>query len=119
MGKIILEDVEIFAHHGCLEQEKINGNWFIINLELETDMSIPAETDMIDDALNYTTVYEIVKQEMQIRSNLLEHVTNRILKKLFNTFQQLNSAVVKVSKLNPPIGGNMKCVAVELSWHRD
>ena len=118
MGKIKLEEIELFAYHGCLEEEKLKGNWFMVNIDIETDINIPSKTDQLTDALDYKIVYEIVKQEMEIRSHLLENVTKRIIDALFLKFYQLEKAVVKVSKMNPPIGGKVKCVSVELSQQR-
>ncbi len=119
MGLIKLEDIELYAYHGCYEKELTTGNWFLVNLELETNMEIPSNTDNIDDALNYQVVYELVNEVMEIRSHLLENVSKRILDALFTRFSQLDNATVKVSKLNPPVGGQVKCVSVELSQHRN
>jgi 7,8-dihydroneopterin aldolase/epimerase/oxygenase len=114
MGKIQMEDMEFFAFHGCYAEEKVVGNKFRVQLTLETDMEKPAVSDNIKDALNYQAVYHVVKEEMEITSNLLENVSKRILNHLFDSFPQLKSAKIKVSKMNPPIGGKMKCVSVVL-----
>ena len=118
MGLIKLEDIEIFAYHGCLDEEQVTGNWFMVNLVLETNTDIPSNTDNIEDALNYQIVYQLVKEVMAIRSHLLENVSKRILDALFSRFDKLEKAKVKVSKLNPPIGGHIKCVSVELNRNR-
>jgi dihydroneopterin aldolase len=115
MGLIHLEDLEFYAYHGCNPEEQITGNSFIVNLTLETNMDKPSNTDDITDALNYQVAYEVIKYEMNITSHLLEHVAQRILDALFNKFPQLEHATVKVSKMNPPMGGIMKCVSVELA----
>ena len=114
MGLIHLENMEFYAYHGCFEEEQIAGNWFTVNLMLNTDMDKPGSTDQIEDALNYQTAYELVKSEMLIKSHLLENLATRILDSLFNTFTQLKHARVKVSKMNPPMGGRMDCVSVEI-----
>jgi len=118
MGLIKLEDIEIYAYHGCYEEEQTRGNWFLVNITLETNMEVPSKSDQIADALNYQTVYEAVIHEMEIKSHLLENVTQRILNALFSRFHQLEHAIVKVSKLNPPIGGKIQRVSVELSQER-
>jgi dihydroneopterin aldolase len=114
MGLIHLEDMEFYAFHGCFKEEQIAGNRFMVSLTLDTDMTDPSETDNIDDALNYQIAYKLVKHEMAIKSHLLENVANRILDTLFKEFTQLRMAKVKVSKMNPPMGGVMKCVSVEM-----
>jgi dihydroneopterin aldolase len=115
MGNIYLEDLEFYAFHGCYKEEQIAGTRFLVNLTLETNMDKPSMTDNVSDALNYQMVYEVVKHEMVIKSHLLEHVAQRILDALFQRFSQLEHATVKISKMNPPIGGAMKCVSIELS----
>lgn len=115
MGLIKLENIEIYAYHGCFEEEQIVGNWFQVNLTLETPMELAAKTDNIKDALNYQSVVEIVRKEMAIKSHLLENVAQRILIVLFTTFNTLLFAEVSVSKMNPPVGGKMKCVTVVMS----
>jgi len=115
MGLIHLEDMEFYGYHGCFREEQIVGNKFVVNLELETDMTKAADSDMIDDALNYQIAYRIVKEEMEVRSNLLEHIAKRILDKLHIELTTLNIAKVRISKMNPPMGGKMKSVSVTMS----
>ncbi len=112
MGQIRLSGMEFYAYHGCYQEEQVIGNHFLVDLLLETDMEKASKSDELDDALNYAEVYELVKQEMNARSHLLEHVTARILDVLFVRFPQLERAEVQVAKLNPPIGGQLKSVSV-------
>ena len=118
MGVIHIEKMEFYAYHGCFAEEAVVGNHFEVNLWMETDMSAPSVSDNINDALNYQLAYFIVKEQMEIRSHLLEHVSQRILDALFERFPQLAEAKVKVSKLHPPMGGPMRGVSVEHSRKR-
>lgn len=115
MGLIHLSDMEFYAYHGCYKEEQLTGNWFLVDLTLETNMDKASQTDNINDTLNYQTAYELVKKEMAVKAHLLEHLSKRILDSLFGTFPQLECATVKVAKMNPPMGGKMKSVSVELS----
>jgi len=115
MGLIQIEDMEFYAYHGCYQEEAIVGNQFLVNLELETSMDNPAETDNIEDALNYQIAYQLVKREMAKRSHLLEHIGKRILDALYAEFSGIERASIKISKMNPPMGGKMKCVSVTLT----
>jgi dihydroneopterin aldolase len=116
MGTIYLENMEFFAYHGHFEEEKIVGNKFLVNLELETDLSRAGESDNLDDALNYQEAYNIVNNEMQHTSHLLEHIGKRILDALYLHFDSiLNRATVKISKLNPPIGGKTNKVTISIT----
>jgi 7,8-dihydroneopterin aldolase/epimerase/oxygenase len=114
MSVIHLEDMEFFAYHGCFKEEQLTGNRFLVNLWLETNVAKASTTDDINDTLNYQTAYQLVKKEMAVTSHLLEHVGKRILDILFETFAELEAAKIKVSKTNPPMGGVMKCVSLEM-----
>lgn len=118
MAIIELENMEFFAYHGCYKEEQVVGNQFVVNLRLETASAEAIKSDKLKDALNYQQAYEIVKKEVAVTSHLLEHVCGRILDSLFITFDQLDSATVKVSKLNPPMGGKMDRVSVTLTQSR-
>lgn len=115
MGLIQIENMEFYAYHGHFKEEQIVGNRFLVDLTIETDMQVPAKSDDLKDALNYQIAYNIVKEEMQIKSHLLEHIAGRILDSLYNSFDTIKIATVKVSKMNPPMGGKMEKVSVILS----
>jgi dihydroneopterin aldolase len=115
MGLIKIENMEFYAYHGHFKEEQIVGNRFLVDLAIETDMQVPAKSDDLEDALNYQIAYNIVKEEMQVKSHLLEHIAGRILDNLYNNFTTIKKAEVKVSKMNPPMGGKMERVSITLS----
>ncbi|MCQ2119879.1 MAG: dihydroneopterin aldolase [Bacteroidales bacterium] len=102
---IELEGMEFHAFHGCLEQERREGNTFIVDFYAETDLSEAAESDDLKDTVDYGKVYDIVAREMAIPSNLLEHVASRILKAVEKEFEGFTYTRVRVSKKNPPVSG--------------
>ncbi|MDR2847994.1 MAG: dihydroneopterin aldolase [Bacteroidales bacterium] len=112
MGKIFLNGMEFHAFHGCLPQERQAGNRFVVDVEIETSMDAAGQSDNIDDTVNYANVYEFIRQEMEIPSNLLEHLSTRILERIFVGFPQIQRAEVKLSKCNPPMMGKMQSVSV-------
>ncbi len=115
MGRIEIEGMHFYAYHGHYEAEQIVGNAFNVDLALETNCDSAAVSDDLNDALNYQAVYEIVQKEMMQKSRLLENVAKRILDALYHSFPSLEKATVKVSKLNPPMGGQIEKVSVTLS----
>lgn len=115
VGLIELEEMEFYAYHGCFKEEQVVGNRFLVNIALKTDCSIATETDNIHDALNYVSVYELTKEQIMQNSHLLEHLTKRIIDSIKSHFPQIEWLKVKVSKMNPPMGGQMKCVSLTLS----
>ena len=114
MSKIILENMEFHAFHGCLEVEQLLGNTFIVTVSMELDTSLAGETDELEQTLNYQFVYDVVKEQMELPSKLIEHVGQRILDTIFNEFPQINILEVKLSKMNPPLGGKVDRVSIEL-----
>ncbi len=114
MSTISLEGMEFFAHHGCLKEEQVIGNKFIIDLQIETDTSQAEISDDLEKTINYQEVYFMVKEEMATRSRLLEHIARRILERISHEYPQIISAKIKVSKLNPPVGGKVERVSIEL-----
>lgn len=114
MGIIEIEEMEFFAYHGCFEEEKIIGNKFLVNIRIEANCSNAGSSDKLEDALNYQTVFQLIKKEMEQKSNLLEHVAQRIIDRVQKEFPQAQDVRVKISKMNPPIEGVMKCVSVTM-----
>jgi dihydroneopterin aldolase len=114
-GIIEIEGMEFFAYHGCYEAERVVGNKFLAHVSLVADCDKASVSDDIRDALNYLSAYEIVAREMKIPSRLLEHVARRILDALHDAFPELLRATVKISKLNPPLGGKIAASSVTLS----
>jgi dihydroneopterin aldolase len=115
MNKILIEDIELYAYHGCLiEEEKIGAN-YIVNVELETDFSEASLNDDLTKTINYVVIYDIVKAQMKIRSNLIENVGKRIVDCLMAECKTIKYVVVKITKLNPPMNGNVKKASIIIS----
>ncbi|MBC8488070.1 MAG: dihydroneopterin aldolase [Bacteroidetes bacterium] len=116
MSTISIEGMEFHAYHGCLPEEQVIGNKFIIDLYIETDTSKAEESDNLEDTVNYSEVYNLVKKEMDIKSKLLEHVGRRILNSLKTNLSQVEDARLKVSKMNPSLGGPAENVSLTLKY---
>lgn len=111
---IELENMKFYAYHGHYEIEQKVGNHFLVNLLVETDAMAATQTDRLRDALDYQRLYQLVREEMEIPSHLLEHVANRISDKINTEFPNVKHMKVKISKMNPPMGGEMQQVSVTL-----
>jgi dihydroneopterin aldolase len=112
MGLIKIENMEFYSFHGHFKEERIVGNKFLVDLIIETDMTLPAKSDNLKDAVNYQKAYDIVKSEMETKSHLLEHIAGRILDALYSEMGGIKKVTVKVSKMNPPMGGKIGSVSV-------
>ncbi|MPM65834.1 Dihydroneopterin aldolase [bioreactor metagenome] len=107
-ASIKLKNMQFYAYHGVLPQEKIAGNNFVVNVEFTADVSKSFETDNVADTINYAAVYDLVKAEMSVPSELIEHVAGRIFSKIKKSFPQINVLEVRVAKLNPPVSGEVE-----------
>jgi 7,8-dihydroneopterin aldolase/epimerase/oxygenase len=115
MGLIQIEGMEFYSFHGHYKEERKVGNRFLVDLTIEAEMEKPADSDNLKDAVNYQQAYQIVKQEMEKKSYLLEHLAARILNALFSEMVGIRKATVKVTKMNPPMGGKIGSVSVTMS----
>lgn len=118
MAIIELEEMEFYAYHGCFSQEQIVGNRFMVNAELTTNIDLPANSDNIADAVNYVEIYGIIKEQIDIKSHLLENVATRMVDNILAKYSAVELVKLKISKLNPPMGGQMKQVSVTISKRR-
>ncbi|PIF47353.1 dihydroneopterin aldolase [Chryseobacterium sp. 52] len=114
MSKIFLEEVKIYAYHGVLPEENIIGTYYILNVELHTDLWKAAETDDLNDTISYADINDIIHQEMAIKSKLLEHVAGRITMKIHENFPQISYIKLRITKTSPPMQGEMKGASIEL-----
>ena len=105
MGLIQIENMEFYAFHGHYREEQIVGNKFLVDLHIEADMAEPAASDDLKDAINYQLAYRLLKEEMEKKSKLLENIAKRILDVIYDNFDGLQKVTVKISKMNPPMGG--------------
>jgi 7,8-dihydroneopterin aldolase/epimerase/oxygenase len=114
MGMIEIEGMEFYAYHGHFAAEQVVGNRFIVNVSLVTDCSKAALSDDLTDALDYQQAYQLIQEEMAIKSRLLEHVAGRILERFKKEHPSIEKIKIKISKLNPPMGGEIEKVSVTL-----
>ena len=115
MNKIIVEGINLYSYHGCLEEEALIGANYIVDVIMETDFTEAAKTDDLSKTIDYVIVYNIVKVQMAIRSKLIESVGQRIIDELKKEFDALKKVEVKISKLNPPMNGNVEKVSIVIA----
>ncbi|MBU2526096.1 MAG: dihydroneopterin aldolase [Bacteroidetes bacterium] len=117
MGVIRLRNIRLYAYHGCMEEEGKIGSEYRVDVKVKADLSLASETDRLQDTVDYVTLHRIVKEEMAIRSKLLETVAKRIIDRVLS---ELTAAKIEVeiSKLNPPIGGDVLSVSVAIQGRK-
>lgn len=118
MGIIKVNNIKLYAYHGCLEEEAKIGSWYRVDVEVKANLKKSSRTDELADTVDYVHLNHIVKEEMATRSKLLEEVAQRILDRFFKELRMIRRAKVSVAKINPPIGGNVEEVVVVLTKKR-
>lgn len=111
---ITLREIRFYAFHGVMPQERKVGADFTVTLRVKADLGRPVFSDNVDDTLNYAALYEVLKREMAQPSRLLEHIAGRIGQAVFDSFPQVETVDVMLTKLNPPMGADSEGAAVEL-----
>lgn len=114
MATITIKNMQFYAHHGCFEQEQRVGTHFTVTLTFTYDATKAIASDSIEQAISYLEVYQVVKKEMEQPSHLIEHVAWRIKQAVKEHFTDIDSIQVQLCKLNPPLGGQVEQVYVEL-----
>lgn len=118
MSTIRLKNIRIFTNHGCLIEEEKIGSDYLVNLKVKANLFEAATSDNLKDTVDYVRLQYIVKSEMSVRSKLLEHVGQRIIDRIFIEITLVNEVKVTISKLNPPIGGDVEEVSVTMQSKR-
>jgi dihydroneopterin aldolase len=109
---IEVNGIKIYAFHGCLEEEaKIGGN-YLVDVMLNTNFFNAAENDDLTQTIDYVDINKIVCEEMAIRSKLIEHVGQRIIKRIKKEIKNITYLRIKVTKICPPINGDVDNVAI-------
>jgi len=118
LGTIKIRNIKVYAYHGCLVEEGKIGSDYRIDLSVKADLKKSAKTDHLADTVDYVHLNKIVKEEMGVRTKLLETVASLILDRIFLELPIVDKAKIKVSKLNPPIGGNVEMVSIVMKRNR-
>ena len=116
---IYLDNVRFHAYHGVLPQENEVGQDYLVSVRCGVDVSSAMEHDMLEVTLDYGKLYRLIEREMAITAQLVEHVAGRIAKAVFNTFPEVKTLDLNITKLNPPMGGDCAGAGVELHLIND
>lgn len=119
METIKLKNIRTFSYHGCLIEEGKIGSDYAVDLEIKANLKQSTQSDNLVDTVDYVHLNRIVVEEMAIRSELLEHVAKRITTRVLAEIPMVMKTVVEVSKINPPIGGDVELVTIILEENRN
>lgn len=119
MSIIKLKNIRTFSYHGCLIEEGKIGSDYSVNLTIKANLKKSTQTDHLSDTVDYVHLNKIVTEEMAIRSQLLEHVAKRINTRVLAEIPMVQKTIVEVSKINPPIGGDVESVTIKIKEYRN
>ena len=114
MQHIILKNIRVRANHGCLAEEGIIGSDYRVDVKVKVPLEKAIKSDRLADTVDYVHLNRIVKEEMAIRSELLEHVAGRIIDRIFKELSEVQKITLEIAKINPPINGDVASVSVKI-----
>ena len=119
MGEIILKNVRCYSFHGCLKEEGVIGSEYLVDLKVTASLKKSAQSDRLSETVDYVLLNQIIKQEMSKPSKLLESVADRINKSVFKKDLRITKSIVTITKVCPPINGDVEGVSVKLKQKKD
>ncbi len=114
LATIALEGLEFFAYHGVYEEERKNGNQFEVDLFVDYDVRHATKSDDLQHTLDYAVLYEIVRGCFEGSDYLIEYLAGKIISSIKKSYPEVKNVKVKVSKINPPIGGTCDRASVTI-----
>ena len=111
MALISVEGIRVFAYHGHLPEEAKLGGHFIVNVWVTVDTSEVEKTDDLNHTVDYVKIIEIVRDQMAIRSDMIEHPARRIVDTIL-PLNKVQKVKVEVEKINPPIDATFDKISV-------
>jgi len=118
MDKIIIENLRLSGILGIYEYERVQKQSIVVNLVLFTDISRPAASEDIDDAVDYTAVVRRVTDYVeQSRHLLLEKVVTAVAQLILDEFPAVQQVRVRIDK--PDILDQVDTVGMEITRSRD
>lgn len=118
LNKILIKGLRLYAYHGVLLQERKVGAYFIIDVDVTTDFAQAMHTDQLRGTISYADIVQVIRREMAIPSQLVEHVAGRIAQAILNDFPTAQTVRIKLLKENPPMGADLHGAGVEIIINR-
>lgn len=116
MNNIIrIKKATFYAYHGVLTEEQNVGGKFEADVDIYTDFSGASEHDNLRETIDYNSVYKFIyKLVLEQKYYLIESLTYKIANELLKNFSRIDKIAVRVRKNNPPLGGVIDYVEVEV-----
>jgi len=117
--EITLKNMIFYGYHGLNEHERTLGQRFSVDITATTDPSLDAHIKKLDDTVDYTAIFEVVKNEVEnYKYHLLEKLANKILDSILARFPLVQKCQIKIRKIAVPINGTLDYVELEMERGR-
>ena len=117
---IRIKKATFYGYHGVLTEEQNVGGKFEADVDIYTDFKAAADKDSLKETIDYHQVYKFMyKIALQEKHYLIETLTMKIADDLLEHFSSIDKVAVRVRKNNPPLGGVVDCVEVEVIKSRE
>lgn len=118
MDKISVEGIRLYGYHGCLDEEGKIGTEYRVDVDVWGNVDGAIASDDLSETMDYVTINRIVANHVGERSKLIESVAHRIISDIFKEMPIVQKVRIKLSKLYPPINGDVEKVSIELKRKR-
>ena len=119
LAEISVNRIKVYACHGVSPQERTVGADFYVTVSAVTEVEASAwQDDQLEGTADYSRFVSIVRREMAVPSNLLEHVVARIASAILNECPSVQKASVTIEKENPPLGILCQGVSIKIEQTR-
>lgn len=119
MDRVKLINMVFYGYHGVVEQEKVLGGKYEVDVEFEFDMTSAIKTDHLRDTISYEEIYQLVQDVVtHSKFHLIEALAGKLLRVIFNTYP-VDLVLVRIRKPNAPVKGVLDTIEVEISRTRE
>lgn len=120
MDCIVIKNLKIFAFHGVNDFEKKDGQNFFLDITAFLDLSVPCESDNVDDTVSYAKIIKTVTAEFTKQSDdLIEKAAQRTADVILNSFPKIKRVEVELKKPNAPVKADFEYVSVRIERGRE
>ena len=119
MDEIRIENLKVFAHHGVLQSEKKEGQYFYINAVAQLPLGKAGRTDDLNDTVSYAELCEVMVKEMQAKSyDLIEAAARNLIVRILTDYRMIKRITIEIRKPDAPINASFDSVSVKMSRAR-
>jgi dihydroneopterin aldolase len=117
---IRIKKATFYGYHGVRSEEQSVGGKFEADVDIYTDFTKAAKKDSLNETIDYHQVYSFMYHlALEQKYYLIEALANKIADELLVKFERISKVAVRVRKNNPPLGGVVETVEVEVVKNRD